>query len=62
MNIGKFDISNWKYDGRKLNHPLTIVRRMLFFPFWFGFRVLYCVAIAGGLGVKDAKEAWRDTK
>lgn len=62
MNIGKLNISKWEYGGRKLAHPLKIARRMIFFPIFYAFRFLYCASIAGALGIKSAKQAWRDTE
>lgn len=50
----------WEWKGRKLAHPLTIIRRLIFLvPLWMGELLVYA-SLFLGWGVSDAQRFWSD--
>lgn len=58
MNIpeGKW----WTWNGRRLAHPLTIIRRLLAWPFFYTFRALTWLSVLIGWGFDEAGRVWSD--
>lgn len=56
----KFNLRRWEYDGNKLAHPLTIIRRSIAMPFVFVFRSLLFIAVLAGWGMSEAKDTWNN--
>lgn len=51
MNILKWFWSNinfrkWTFEGRKLANPVSIIRKVIVFPFLYAGVILYCLLIA----------------
>ena len=53
-------ITDMKYKGRELAHPVTIIRRLAVLPVLHILRILFCAVMVLGWGYDDAEQAWKD--
>ena len=56
----KLDFKNWTYDGRPLNHPLTILRRLVMTPFLYVAGAFMYLSIMLAYGKDSADDAWTE--
>jgi hypothetical protein len=50
----------WEINGRKLDRPDIIIRRILMVPFYCAAKCLLFLIILIGLGISDARKKWYD--
>ena len=41
-----FNFRKWTFEGRKLANPITIIRKIMVFPFLYLAVILYCILVA----------------
>jgi len=51
----------WTWRGRDLANPLTIIRRLIFWPFYILSRTLLTIVVLAAWGWDDAVRIWGDT-
>ena len=60
MQIGKLDISKWKYDNRSLKNPARILTTLIGIPIYFVGKVLcYIAFVLEGWNLEDANYFWK---
>ena len=61
MQIGKLDISKWKYDNRSLKNPARSLTTLIGIPIYFVGKVLcYIAFVLEGWNLEDANYFWKD--
>lgn len=41
-----FNFRKWTFEGRKLANPISIIRKIMVFPFLYLAVILYCILVA----------------
>lgn len=50
----------WTWNGEPLNPPLTILRRLIAFPFFFTAKIVLFITVCVGWGLEIAIDKWND--
>lgn len=56
--MNKLNLKDWTWDGRKLNSPFTIIRRLAFYPIIKAFTLILVLFVGLGYGVDAAEDCW----
>lgn len=62
MKIGKLNIKNWTYAGSKLNNPIVILWKLIWFiPFKISV-LITCLFALLGFGWYAAERIWKECR